>query len=160
MMTCSSTCHKKAKKQRRECSKSSLATLQPQTDTDMEYAEIAALGESKDFPVIAPTQLLHKRAMPEGSHNGIDNSLPAIKSSPTSSNTERPKAHRKPDFRPPLSDENDTLSNITSDKVNTSPLSVQDSMLCASRLRKIEEDSLQDFTNATSKNRERHQMKT
>ena len=67
MMTCSSTCHKKAKKQRRECSKSSLATLQPQTDTDMEYAEIAALGESKDFPVIAPTQLLHKRAMPEGS---------------------------------------------------------------------------------------------
>ena len=126
MMECSSTCHKKAKKQRRECSKSSLATLQPQTDTDMEYAEIAALGESKDFPVIAPTQLLHKRAMPEGSQNGIDNSLPAIKSSPTSSNTERPKAHRKPDFRPPLSDENDTLSNITSDKVNTSPLSVQD----------------------------------
>ena len=124
MMECSSTCHKKAKKQRRECSKSSLATSQPQTDTDMANAEIAALTESKDFPLPAPTQLLHKRAMPDGSQTGIDDSLPAIKSSPTSSNIERPKAHRKLDFRPPLSYGNDVLSNITSDQVDTSPLSI------------------------------------
>ena len=152
-MTCSSTCHKKAKKQRRECSKSSLATLQPQTDTDMEYAEIAALGESKDFPVIAPTQLLHKRAMPEGSQTGIDNSLPAIKNSPTSSNIERPKAHRKLDFRPPMSDEITPYPILLRINVDTSPLSVQDSMLCASGLRKIEGDSPQDLTNATSRKR-------
>jgi hypothetical protein len=49
MMACSSTCHKKAKKERRECSKSSLATLQPQIDTDMANAEIAAFNGIERF---------------------------------------------------------------------------------------------------------------
>ena len=62
MMACSTACHKIAKKQRRE----NLAAIQPQTDADMADAEIAAITESNEFPLPAPTQLMHKRATPEG----------------------------------------------------------------------------------------------
>jgi hypothetical protein len=72
MMACSTLCHKKANKQRKE----QLAALQLQTDTGKADAEIAALTESKDFPLPAPTQLMHKRAMPESLQTGIDDSLP------------------------------------------------------------------------------------
>ena len=139
-MACSAACHRKAKKQRR----ASLATLQPQTDTDMANSKVAALTESKDFPLPAPTRLLHKRAMPEGSKTGlhVDESQPSetdihvdlhvedsqpekqiSQSSKTPS--ERPKAYIK------LSFGDDNLSNIGSDQVDTSPSSVQDTMLCA-----------------------------
>jgi hypothetical protein len=50
MMACSAKCHKIAKKQKQGGSTSNLATLQPQTDTDMADAEIAAITKSKDFP--------------------------------------------------------------------------------------------------------------
>ena len=136
MMACSAACHKKAKKQRR----ASLATLQPQTDTDMANSKVAALTESKDFPLPAPTQLLHKRAMPEGSKTGlhvdesqpsetdihvdlhVENSQPEKQISQSSKiPSERPNAHRK------LSFYDDNLFNIGSDQVDTSPSSVQDS---------------------------------
>jgi hypothetical protein len=128
MMACSALlCHKKAKNQRKE----QLAALQLQTDTDKADAEIAALTESKDFPLPASTQLMHKRAMPEGLQTGIDDSLPGSKNSNKSKNMERPKSHRKLHFQPTLSTGADNMSNITSDQVDTSPLSVQDSMLCS-----------------------------
>jgi hypothetical protein len=57
MMACSTICHKKAKKQRRD----QLASIQPHTDADMADAEIAALTESKDIPLPAPTQLFKHR---------------------------------------------------------------------------------------------------
>ena len=46
--------------------------------SDMANSEVAALTESKDFPLPAPTRLLHKRAMPEGSKTGlhVDESQP------------------------------------------------------------------------------------
>jgi len=76
MMACRATCHKKAKKQRLNRKTSNLAPLQLQTDTDKANAEIAALTKSKDFPLQAPSQQMHKRAMPEGSLSGWDNSQP------------------------------------------------------------------------------------
>jgi hypothetical protein len=62
MMACSTVCHKIANKQRRE----NLASIQPQTDADMSDAEIATLTESKEFPLHAPTKLMHKWTMTEG----------------------------------------------------------------------------------------------
>ena len=120
----------------------------------MANSEVAALTESKDFPLPAPTQLLHKRAMPEGSKTGlhvdesqpetdihvdesqpetdihvdlhVENSQPEKQISQSSKTpSERPKAHIK------LSFGDDNLSNIGSDQVDTSPSSVQDTMLCA-----------------------------
>ena len=150
MMACSAACHKKAKKQRRE----KLATLQPQTDTDMANSEVAALTKSKDFPLPAPTGLLHKRTMPEGSKTGlhadecqpetdihvnlhVENSQPANEiSKPSKIPAERPKAHRKLSFC------DDNLDNIESNQVDTSPSTVQDSMLCAHGLQPADEDTI------------------
>ena len=130
-MACSAKCHKIAKKQKREGSTSNLATLQPQTDTDMADAEIAAITKSKDFPLPAPSRHMHKRAMPDGSNTGQDKDLPVIQETPSSTTLEKPKARRKIDFHPPFSLRDENLTKINSDQIDTSPLSVQDSMLCS-----------------------------
>ena len=127
MMACSKLCHKKAKKQRRK----QLAAKKPQTDADSADAEIAALTESKDFPLSAPNQLMQKRTMPDGLQTGHDDSLPKSKISNKSTNMERPKSHRKLHFQPTLRTGTNNMSDITSEQVDTSPLSVQDSMLCS-----------------------------
>ena len=72
---------------------------------------------------------MHKRAMPEGSLSGWDNSQPENKESPSSTTLKRPKARRKIDFDSSNSGD-DNLAQISSDQIDTSPLSVQDSMLC------------------------------
>ena len=131
MMACSAKCHKIAKKQKREGSTSNLATLQPQTDTDMADAEIAAITKSKDFPLPAPSRHMHKRAMPDGSNTGQDQDLPVIQETPSSTTLEKPKARRKIDFHPPFSLRDENITEIKSDQIDTSPLSVQDSMLCS-----------------------------
>jgi hypothetical protein len=131
MMACSAKCHKIAKKQKRESSTSNLASLQPQTDTDMADAEIAAITKSKDFPLPAPSRHMHKRAMPDGSNTGQDKDLPVIQETPSSTTLEKPKARRKIDFHPPFSLRDENITEIKSDQIDTSPLSVQDSMLCS-----------------------------
>jgi transposase InsO family protein len=131
MMACSAKCHKIAKKQKRESSTSNLASLQPQTDTDMADAEIAAITKSKDFPLPAPSRHMHKRAMPDGSNTGQDQDLPVIQETPSSTTLEKPKARRKIDFHPPFSLRDENITEIKSDQIDTSPLSVQDSMLCS-----------------------------
>ena len=131
MMACSAKCHKIAKKQKREGSTSNLATLQPQTDTDMADAEIAAITKSKDFPLPAPSRHMHKRAMPEGSKTGQDQNLPVNQDAPSSITLEKPEVRRKINFHPPFSLRDENLTKIKSDQVDTSPLSVQDSMLCS-----------------------------
>ena len=130
MMASSTVCHKKAKEQRRE----NLAAIQPQTDADMAVAEIAAITESNEFPLPAPTQLMHKRTMHEGLKTGTDDSLSASKNSHISIIMERPKVHRKLDFQTTLSTGSDNMFKITMDQVDTSPSSVQDSMLCTAGL--------------------------
>ena len=164
MMACSTACHKIAKKQRRE----NLAAIQPQNDANMADAEIAAITESNEFPLPAPTQLMHKRTMPEGLQTGIDNSLPASKHSQKSIKMERPKVHRKLDFQTTLGTGSDNMSKITMDQVDTSPSSVQDSMLCTagshvenpSLPRRSEKQQGRADTSATSTERKFSSQKT
>jgi hypothetical protein len=139
--------HKIAKTQKREGSTSNLATLQPQTDTDMADAEIAAMTKSKDFPLPAPTQHMHKRAMHDGSKIGPDQDLLVNQETPSSTTLEKPKARRKINFYPPFSLRDENLTEIKSDQVDTSPLSVQDSMLCS--LGKIHEKTSTKWKNVT-----------
>ena len=147
MMACSTLCHKKAKKQRRE----QLTAIKPQTDAGGANAEIAALTESEDFPLPAPTQLMQKRTMPEGLQTGIDNSLPQSNISNKSTKMERPKSHRKLHFQPTLGQGTDNFSNITSEQIDTSPLTVQDSMLCSAGLH-VENPALAQTTEKQRRN--------
>jgi hypothetical protein len=97
----------------------------------MADTEIATITKSKDFPLPTPTQHMHKWAMPEGSQTGQDRDLPVNQETPSSTTLEKPKARWKINFHPPfpLSDAN--LTETKSDQVDTSPLLVQDSMLCS-----------------------------
>ena len=130
MMACSKACHKKAKKQRKEI----LTAIQPQTSADKADAEIAAITESNEFPLQAPTKHMHKRTMPEGLRTGKDKSLPESKDSQRSIQMERPKVHRKLNFHETLGKGPGNMSSITEDQIDTSPSSVQDSMLCTAGL--------------------------
>ena len=103
--------------------------LQLQTDTDKANAEVTTLTKSKDFPSQAPSQQMHKRAMSEGSLSGLDNSQPEKKESPSSTPLKRLKTRRQIDFESSKLGDDD-LAQISSDQIDTSPLSVQDSMLC------------------------------
>ena len=130
-MACSMKCHIKAKEQRQDGSTSNLASLHLQTDTDKANAEVAALTKSKDFPLQAPPQQMHKRAMPEGSLSGQDKSPPDIHESPSSKKIQRPHARRQINFNTStFGDDLHNLTKISSDQIDTTPLSVQDSMLC------------------------------